>query len=172
VSETADFTFNDDRPAAADPPLRSASPLDALREAYEEPLDRRIVLRVTALPGFAIEAATELPWEDYDRFSKNCTDKRGRTDQLKLSSLVVAAQTRRILYEGEPWEVDGKPVTFSSQVLWNQMQDLGRRVTSAGEAAIAFYRRDADLIVAGGRIVEEAGYLDDAEEDPGGPTNG
>jgi hypothetical protein len=170
VTDQPDYSFSDPSPDADG--LGTASPLDALREAYEEPLDSRKTLRIPALPGFAIEVATELPWEDYDRFNKICTNKRGHTDNLKLSSLVVAAQTRTILHDGEPWTIDGKPVTFSSQLLWNQLQDLGRRVTSAGEAAIALFRRDSDLLAVGGDIVEEAGYLDDAEEDTAGPTSG
>lgn len=176
VSDTAtdpDFTFDaggqpDDRVTA------SRSPLDALREAYEEPLDTRETFRVPAVPGFSVEVCTELDWEDYDRYSKACTNKRGRTDHLKLSSLVVGALTRSIKYGGETWLDDaGRPVTFGSPALWSHLQNLGKRVTSAGEAAIVFFRRDADLIAVGGRIIEEAGYLDDAEDDDTvGPTSG
>lgn len=82
-------------------------------------------------------------------------------DPREFAIKVLAAQTECLLFKGEPAEdKEGNLFTFNNQELWDL---LG--VYEYGSAITRFFATDADLLIVSNKIVDDAGYGDDDEDD-------
>lgn len=157
---------DDDRDADI-APVRSASPLDAIRaELAAEVEQNDITLEVPGRPGYAVRYATKLSYEQLMGWRKRAVDKAMPlgVDELRLAALVCANQCRAILRHGEEITTDGAPLTFASPQ-FHELLEVGRST----DAVRQFYGRDFDVAAASNRILDAAGMGETAEDAEEGP---
>lgn len=170
-----------ERPAGGvDPdvaPVRRLSPLEALQAklaadtgAELDDEGPTVELAVPGRPGVAVRYGTVVEWEELQAWRKRSRDKGLRSasnpdgvDVNRVSRLVLANRAKAVVVDGDDVVgTDGRPLTFSHPELHAMLGLTGN--VGATQAVHAFYGRDAWVQQASGKVLDLAGWGDDAQE--------
>ena len=135
-----------------------ASDVDDLDDELAQLDDSTIVLEVPRRPAYGIRCRTDFTGRDLDLIRQKCRDKKFTSgiDGVKLSALLIAANTIAIVRNGVDLELDGEaPITFVSKPFQKRMG------TATADATVrAFYGLEGHVDAAGDRLLAEAGWGD------------
>lgn len=139
-------------------PAGAPTMLDRLWEYIDQEVALPPVTIVVPMrPKVAVRFGTEIDDDLYRQWFKRAT-VRNELDAQKLAITVITNKCEAILFDGVEATDDGEPLTFASPAF-----QRGLGAVSTADAVRKFYVRDADIKTTATKIIEEAGYFDEAE---------
>lgn len=137
------------------------SDLDDLAAELTATITPTTDIKVTGRPGYAVRCRLDFTGRDLDLLRKRAKDKKfsDGIDGVKFAGLLLGLTCTAIIRNGEPLELDGvSPVTFTSKPL-QAVYGTG----SAVDTARKFYALDGHLDAAARKLMDEAGWGDEAD---------
>lgn len=158
------------QPGAVDPDLelepgegRPPTALeDLLADFTEAEPDRRLTLEVPQRPGYAVVyRVSDVSYEQVQAWRRRARDDKmpGGTNEAQAMAITLAALCEGIIRRGVTVTEAGEPVTFATPSFQALLaRGTGRTVARAADAVRALYDADGQVIVAGMRVLEAAGF--------------
>lgn len=138
------------------------SDLDNIADELTAQVTPTTDIKVTGRPGYAVRCRLDFTGRDLDSLRKRAKDKKfvDGIDGVKFGALLLALTCTAIIRNGVELELDGvAPQTFTSK----QLQEL-YGTTSAVDTARKFYALDGHLDAAARKLMDVAGWGDEADE--------